>query len=124
TLTSHEGSSTATASEVIVVTATAGPAEAPTFGGSSTFSGSEETSFALTGISAGPKDPDDTLGTTATISGVASGWTVFDGSTALSGSTMTLPTADLGSLTILAPDAGSAATDSLTLTVTSSEGSS
>jgi hypothetical protein len=122
TFTVSDGLLTGSATDTVTIVPVA---EAPTFGGPTTFSGSEEATIALSGITA-TGDSDDTLGTTATISGVAPGWTVFDGSTSLtaSGGTVTLPTADLGALNILAPDAGTGATDTLTLTVTSHEGSS
>src|SRR5260370_392413 len=45
----------------------------PVFGGTSVWSGSEEASFALSGITVGPQDGDDTLGANATLSGLASG---------------------------------------------------
>src|SRR5207249_8706248 len=101
-------------------------AEAPTFGGSTSFSGDEGKHIALSGVTVSTADSDDTLGATATISGISSGWTLYDGTTALGNGTQTVPMADLtaGLLSIVAPSPGSAVTDSLTLTVSSHEGSS
>src|SRR5260370_27652171 len=126
TVTSSEGSSTTSAVETLVVTATPGPAEPATFSGTTAFSGSDEGTITLSGIGVGGADGDETLGTTATLSGVASGWTVFHGSTALTATAgvVTVATTDIGALKITAPDVGADATDSLTLAVTSTEGSS
>jgi hypothetical protein len=100
-------------------------AEAPSFSVPASFSGSEEGSFALAGIGVTTNDSDDTLSATATLSGLPTGWTLYDGAAALTaaGGVATLPTADLGALAILAPDDGGE-TATLTLTVGSGDGSS
>src|SRR5439155_26852409 len=61
----------------------------------------------------------------ATVTGIPAGWTLYDGSTALSapGGTATFSASDLGALRITAPDQGGE-TAVLTLTVTSREGPS
>src|SRR5205807_2227011 len=60
----------------------------------------------------------------ATVTGIPSGWTLYDGATALSapGGTATFAASDLGALRITAPDQGGE-TAVLTLTVSSREGS-
>src|SRR5260370_1218867 len=72
------------------------------------------------------KKGDDTRGAPATLSGVSSGWTLVDGPTALTATAgiVTVATTDLGALRIPARDDATTASDSLTLTVTSSEGGS
>ncbi len=107
---------TATTSFVAAVT------EPPIFSGPTSFSIQEALTIPLTGIAVTAVDSDDTLGAMATLSGLSSGWTLFDGTTALAatGGVVTLPTADLGSLAILSPDNGGES-DTLTLTANSSE---
>ena len=63
TVSSSEGGNDHLASQPLTVTATA-TAEAPTFGGASTFSGNEETRqpITLSGITVSSVDSDDTLG--------------------------------------------------------------
>src|SRR4029077_2645122 len=120
-----EGGSTASASEVLVVSVSA-VAEAPVFSGAGIWSGTGEAGFALPGITVTAADGDDTLGGQATISGLSAGWTLYDGGVALAeaGGVASLAVADLGSLRIAAPDASPPATPSLTLTVAASEGGS
>jgi len=101
-------------------------AEAPVFGGASQWSGADEGGFALSGIAVAAADGDDTLGAEARVSGLSAGWVLYDGTVALaaSGGVASLAVSDLGSLGIAAPDGTGPATDSLTLTVASSEGGS
>ena len=70
---------------MVSVTATA-VAEAPTFSGPTSFTGSEEGSIALTGVTVSKFDSDDTLAG-VTITGLSSGWTLID--TAGAGTTYT-----------------------------------
>src|SRR5260370_9924492 len=70
----------ASAVEILTVNAS-GVAEAPVFGATSVWSGSEEAGITLSGLSA-TGDSDDSL--SATLSGIPAGWTVPDGATALS----------------------------------------
>src|SRR5260221_1295891 len=72
TVSSSEGGLTTSGSEVLVVSLGA-VAEAPVFSGTSVFSGSDEASLALSGITVGAADGDDTLGASATLSGLPSG---------------------------------------------------
>src|SRR5207248_2937815 len=66
TASSSEGSSTTSATRVITVSATA-VAEPPTFGGGTSFSGSDEGTIALSGITVASVDSDDTLGSSVTV---------------------------------------------------------
>src|SRR5205085_1510544 len=125
TVSAQEGSGgpTASGSETITVTAS-GVAEAPSFSGPTSFSGSEEPGSTITlGGIAVSGDGDDSF-TAATVSGIPTGWTLFDGSTALvaSSGVASLPAGDLGALRITAPDDGGE-TATLILTVSSQEGS-
>jgi len=109
---------TATATTSFAVTVI----ELPIFSGPTSFSVLEAVTVPLAGIGVTALDSDDTLGATATLSGLPSGWTLFDGTAALAatGRVVTLPTADLGALAIETADNGSES-GTLTLTVTSSE---
>src|SRR5207302_353132 len=115
---------TAAATATFVVSVT-DVAEAPTFSGPTVFSGSEEpgSTITLSGIAVSG-DGDDIL-SAATVTGIPSGWTLYDGATALGapGGTATFAAGDIGALRITAPDQGGE-TAVLTLTVTSREGSS
>src|SRR5207245_197093 len=101
----HEGGSTTSGSEVLVVSVSA-VAEAPVFSGTSLWSVSDEVSVALSGIAVAGADGDDTLGASATLSGVPSGWTLYDGTNALAatGGVASLAVSDLGSLGVAVPD--------------------
>src|SRR5260370_37960832 len=77
-----------------------GVAEAPVFGATSVWHGSEEAGITLSGLSAAG-DSDDTL--SATLSGILSGWTVRDGATVL-GNGQGFAASDLGLLVVTAPD--------------------
>jgi autotransporter passenger strand-loop-strand repeat protein len=123
TVASSEGGATTSGSEILVVSVSA-VAEAPVFSGTSVWSGTDEASFALSGIVVSGEDSDDTLGANATLSGLSAGWTLYDGSVSLTatGGVASLPVGDLGALGIAVPDGTAPATDSLTLTVASSEG--
>src|SRR5205823_2839037 len=97
---------------------------APSFSGPTSFSGSEEPgSTRSEERRVGTGGGDDSF-TSATVSGIPTGWTLFDGSTALAatGGVASLPAGDLGALRITAPDDGGE-TAVLTLTVSSQEGS-
>src|SRR5947208_13110749 len=100
---------------------------APTFSGPTVFSGSEEpgSTITLSGIAVSGDGDDVFTAAPAAETGIAAGWTLYDGSTALSapGGTATFSASDLGALRITAPDQGGE-TAVLTLTVTSREGSS
>ena len=117
TVSTPEGGGTS-AVEILTVTASA-VAEAPVFGATNSFAGSEAGPITLSGLSA-TGDSDDTL--SATLSGIPTLWTVKDGTTALT-SGQAFAASDLGSLVVTAPDGGGE-TATLTLTVSSSEGSS
>jgi hypothetical protein len=120
TVTAHEGANTATASEILVVTATAGPAEAPTIATTDTTMTAGQTSAAMT-ISVTHNDTDDTLGL-VTISGVPSGFGFNKGTDQGSGA-WTEAVTDLPSLAIIAPSTDSATLVTLGVTASASENS-
>jgi hypothetical protein len=122
TVTSSEGGSTATGSELLTISAT-GVGETPSFSPTTLWSGSAGSGITLSGLAASG-DSDDTL-SPATLTGLTPGWTLVDpvsGATFASSSITGIPVADLGSLVVTAPSSPATATDFLTLTVGSSEG--
>src|SRR5205823_5751887 len=102
-------------------------AEAPTFSGPTVFSGSEDpgSTITLAGIAVSGDADDVFTAAPATVTGIPTGWTLYDGTTALvaTSGTATFAAGDLGVLRITAPDEGGE-TAVLTLTVTSQEGAS
>src|SRR5439155_70726 len=127
-VTSQEGASgpTPAGSETLTVTAS-GVAEAPSFSGPTVFSGSEEpvSTITLSGIAVSGDADDVFTSAPAPVSGIPTGWTLYDGTTPLvAPSFTTRRSADLlGALAITAPDEGGE-TAVLTLSVTSQEGAS
>src|SRR6202035_5370285 len=115
TVRTAEGGGTS-AVETLTVTAS-GVAEAPVFGTTTVWSGSEEAGITLSSLSA-TGDSDDTL--SATLSGIPAGWSVRDGAVVLSNG-QGFAAADLGSLVVSAPDHGGESA-LLTLTVSTAEG--
>src|SRR5205085_265628 len=95
--------------------------------GTRVFSGSEEpgSTITLAGIAVSGDGDDIFTAAPATVTGIPSGWTLYDGATALNaqGGTATFAASDLGALRITAPDNGGE-TAVLTLTVSSREGAS
>src|SRR5260370_193403 len=79
-----------------------GVAEAPVFGTTTVWHGSEEAGITLAGLSA-TGDADDAL--SATISGIPTGWSVRDGTVALSNG-QGVAASDLGRLGWSGPDNG------------------
>src|SRR5260370_1430401 len=99
-------------------------AEAPMISGTSVFSGSDDARFGLSGITVVLAEGDEAMGGTGALGGLSAGWPIYDGATALTatGGVASLPVSDLSALRIAAPDGTGPASDSLTLTVSSSEG--
>src|SRR5260221_11590968 len=99
-----------------------GVVDAPTFGGPTVFSGSEEpgSTIALSGIAVSGDADDVFTSAPATVTGIPTGWTLYDGTTALvaTSGTATLAAGDLGALRITAPDDGG---ETAVLTLTRSE---
>src|SRR5437870_33061 len=111
----HEGGSTTSGSEVLVVSVSA-VAEAPVFSGTSQWSVSDEASAALSGVAVAGADGDDTLGARATLSRALPARRSSDLSTALAapGGVASLAVADLGSLGVAVPDGTGPQSASLT----------
>src|SRR5207302_502138 len=121
TVGSAEGTDATSATALLSVTATA-VAEAPKIGSAASRAGSEDpgSTITLERITVSKDDTDDTL--SATISGIAAGWTVYDNGVSISdGATVAVADVTGGKLSVVAPDGGGESL-ALTLTVGSAEG--